>query len=98
MKFFRLMSTMASIKEAKGALREATIKKLTNVSAEERKIQSEIVKEKLFELPVFKNSKNISVYLSLDTEINTEAIIAKIFEDGKKCFVPRYVDFGNLNI
>lgn len=41
------MSTMASIKEAKGALREATVKKLTNVSAEERKIQSEIVKEKV---------------------------------------------------
>lgn len=44
----------------------------------------------LFSLPKFKEAKNISVFLSMDSEINTEPIVRKIFEEGKQCFVPRW--------
>lgn len=43
----------------------------------------------LFGLSQFQDAKHVSIFLSLDTEVNTEPIVRKIFEDGKRCFVPR---------
>lgn len=43
----------------------------------------------LFSLQAFKEARNVSVFLSLDTEIDTEPIVRRIFENQKKCFVPR---------
>ncbi|CAH0550305.1 unnamed protein product [Brassicogethes aeneus] len=77
-------------KTAKTLLRKEIAEKLKGISAEERNRQSEIVQEKLFSLPEFKSSKRVSVFLSMDTEINTEPIVRKLFDDGKECFVPRY--------
>ncbi|CAH1185630.1 unnamed protein product [Phyllotreta striolata] len=91
---FRSIFTMSNIKEIKAAVRDEISKKVANLSAEERNRQSEIVKRKLFDLPAFKNAKHVSIYLSLDTEINTEPILRKLFEDGKRCFVPRYRKAG----
>lgn len=105
--FLQMIGKMASA--AKGLLRKEIAKKLELIPIEERKCQSEIVKEKvpmirylfnrtalfvsvvfqLFNLPEFQKSKRVSVFLSLDTEIDTEPIVRKIFEDGKECFVPR---------
>ncbi|XP_019874396.1 5-formyltetrahydrofolate cyclo-ligase isoform X2 [Aethina tumida] len=87
-----MIGKMASA--AKGLLRKEIAKKLELIPIEERKRQSEIVKEKLFNLPEFQKSKRVSVFLSLDTEIDTEPIVRKIFEDGKECFVPRYSKAG----
>nr|CAH7719944.1 unnamed protein product [Callosobruchus chinensis] len=44
----------------------------------------------LFNLNQYRNAKTVSVFLSMDTEIDTEPIVRRIFEDGKQCFVPRY--------
>ncbi|CAH1164208.1 unnamed protein product [Phaedon cochleariae] len=81
---------MSTVKLAKAALRTEIEKKLARMTAEERKKQSEAIQKKLLNLPQYKNAKNISVYLSLDSEVNTKPILERIFEDGKCCFVPRY--------
>ncbi|XP_018572803.1 5-formyltetrahydrofolate cyclo-ligase isoform X2 [Anoplophora glabripennis] len=85
---------MSAVKVAKAALRTEIEKKLALLSPEERRRQSKIVVEKLFSLPKFKEAKNVSVYLSMDNEIDTEPIVRKLFEQGKGCFVPRYRKAG----
>ncbi|KAG5890636.1 hypothetical protein JTB14_034926 [Gonioctena quinquepunctata] len=87
----RLTFKMGSaVKITKAVLRKEIEGKIALIPIEEKQRQSEIVKNKVFKLPQFRNANNISIYLSLDTEINTESIVRRIFEDGKKCFVPRY--------
>lgn len=38
----------------------------------------------------YQNSKRISIFLSMQDEIETEEIIKDIFKQGKICFIPRY--------
>ncbi|KAL6055551.1 hypothetical protein STEG23_020533, partial [Scotinomys teguina] len=38
----------------------------------------------------YQNSKRISIFLSMQDEIDTEEIIKDIFKQGKICFIPRY--------
>uniref|UniRef100_A0A8D2IF30 5-formyltetrahydrofolate cyclo-ligase n=1 Tax=Urocitellus parryii TaxID=9999 RepID=A0A8D2IF30_UROPR len=38
----------------------------------------------------YQNSKRISIFLSMQDEIETEEIIKDIFQQGKICFIPRY--------
>lgn len=38
----------------------------------------------------FQYSKRISVYLSRDIEVDTQAVLENIFSSGKECFIPRY--------
>lgn len=84
------MPATQSIQVAKVALRKSMQKKLTALSQEEKKLQSENVITKLFALPLLQKSKRISVYLSTEDEISTEPILKYIFENKKSCFVPRY--------
>ncbi|XP_073917586.1 5-formyltetrahydrofolate cyclo-ligase isoform X4 [Castor canadensis] len=38
----------------------------------------------------YQNSKRISIFLSMQDEIETEEIIKDIFQQGKTCFIPQY--------
>nr|XP_044619590.1 5-formyltetrahydrofolate cyclo-ligase isoform X3 [Equus asinus] len=38
----------------------------------------------------YQKSKRISIFLSMQDEIETEEIIRDIFQQGKTCFIPRY--------
>ncbi|MBW02402.1 5-formyltetrahydrofolate cyclo-ligase, partial [Eschrichtius robustus] len=38
----------------------------------------------------YQKSKRISIFLSMQDEIETEEIIKDIFQQGKTCFIPRY--------
>lgn len=104
---------MSAIKLAKKAVRQEIDNKIGSISKEDRKIQSEVIRNKvllqdkidwniirsihlryllflqLFKLEEFTESQNVSIFLSLDTEVDTEPIVRKLFETGKKCFVPR---------
>ncbi|XP_056632823.1 5-formyltetrahydrofolate cyclo-ligase isoform X2 [Diorhabda sublineata] len=86
----RLMSTMDAIKTTKAIVRKRMEEKLASLSLQEKQKQSKIVREKLFQLDAFKNSKNVSIFLSMNSEIDTEPIVRKIFDSNKRCFVPRY--------
>jgi len=84
------MSNKAEIQEAKRQLRSHIAQVLSNLSAKEKKRQSDIVVEKVLKHPVFLKSQRISIYLSTADEVDTEPIIKKIFELNKNCYVPRY--------
>ncbi|KAF0876240.1 MTHFS ligase, partial [Crocuta crocuta] len=43
----------------------------------------------------YQKSKRISVFLSMQDEVETEEIIRDIFRQGKACFIPRYGSQGS---
>ncbi|XP_076268064.1 5-formyltetrahydrofolate cyclo-ligase-like [Rhynchophorus ferrugineus] len=81
-------------KEAKSALRVKIADALAVLTTEEKKRQSKIVFDKLLNLPIFASSKRISIFLSMDGEIDTEPMVRKIFEQEQECFIPRYSKAG----
>ena len=45
--------------------------------------------ENIINSDLYKNASSIFVYLSMDNEIDTRALIKKSFKDGKKVYVPK---------
>lgn len=66
----------------KSAIRKEIKQKIKLLSSDEKARQSEIVCKKILNSKIYKDSKNISVFLSLPSEINTSLIIKDIL-DGK---------------
>ncbi|OBZ85650.1 5-formyltetrahydrofolate cyclo-ligase [Choanephora cucurbitarum] len=74
----------------KKQLRKDMAKKLKELSAAEIQNQSHLVFKRLQQLDHFKNSKNISVYISMPSgEIMTKDIIRYILNSDKRCYIPR---------
>nr|XP_048301473.1 5-formyltetrahydrofolate cyclo-ligase isoform X3 [Myodes glareolus] len=75
---------------AKRSLRAELKQRLRALSAEERLRQSHLLTQKVIAHSQYQNSKRISIFLSMQDEIETEEIIKDIFKQGKICFIPRY--------
>ncbi|KAI8887890.1 5-formyltetrahydrofolate cyclo-ligase [Backusella circina FSU 941] len=74
----------------KRQLRKDMAVKLEQITATELNRQSEQVFQKLQQLDQFKQSKNVSVYISMPTcEIITNSIIQYILQSDKACYIPR---------
>ena len=79
--------TIISLKKQ---LRKDMTARLELLSTSELKKQSKSVQQKLQEMDVFRNSKNISIYISMPTcEIMTTDIIRGLLNSDKNCFIPR---------
>ncbi|KAF9307256.1 hypothetical protein BGZ74_008144 [Mortierella antarctica] len=63
--------------------------RLAALSKDEINRQSAIVTEKLVTSKAFKESQNISVYISMHGEICTTEIIRIVLDQNKSCYVPR---------
>ncbi|XP_068415241.1 5-formyltetrahydrofolate cyclo-ligase isoform X7 [Eschrichtius robustus] len=80
----------AAVSSAKRSLRAELKRRLRALSAEERLRQSRLLAQKVFTHSQYQKSKRISIFLSMQDEIETEEIIKDIFQQGKTCFIPRY--------
>ncbi|XP_047396079.1 5-formyltetrahydrofolate cyclo-ligase isoform X3 [Sciurus carolinensis] len=80
----------AAVSGAKRSLRAELKQRLRAISAEERLRQSRLLTQKVMAHNQYRNSKRISIFLSMQDEIETEEIIKDIFQQGKICFIPRY--------
>ncbi|KAF9177923.1 hypothetical protein BGZ50_008241, partial [Haplosporangium sp. Z 11] len=78
-----------ALRALKNTIRKDMRRKLAAISPEEIQRQSAIVTEKLLGMPVFKESQNVSVFISMHGEICTRDIIKTLLEQKKSCFVPR---------
>ncbi|MCL4123468.1 UNVERIFIED_CONTAM: hypothetical protein GTU68_027672 [Idotea baltica] len=87
---------MNILKTAKNTFRKEMKQQLSLMSIEDKRIQSEAVTKKLLALPEYRNSKRISVYLSMQDEIQTENILKHVFNTNKACFIPRYDSSSNF--
>ncbi|KAM7048282.1 5-formyltetrahydrofolate cyclo-ligase-like isoform 2-T2 [Molossus nigricans] len=85
----------AAVSAAKRSLRTELKQRLRAISAEERLRQSRLLTQKVITHSQYQKSKRISIFLSMQDEIETEEIIKDIFQQGKTCFVPRYRSQSN---
>ncbi|KAM9585723.1 5-formyltetrahydrofolate cyclo-ligase isoform 1-T1 [Trichechus inunguis] len=80
----------AAVRSAKQNLRAKLKQRLQAMSAEERLRQSLLLTQKVISHSQYQKSKRVSIFLSMQDEIETEEIIKDIFQQGKTCFIPQY--------
>lgn len=62
--------------------------RLLSQNKEEKREKDSIIKEKLSSLPEFKEAKTVGFYVSLASEVDTEALIDEALRAGKTVVVP----------
>ncbi|MDF2606171.1 MAG: 5-formyltetrahydrofolate cyclo-ligase [Bacillales bacterium] len=72
----------------KNELRSFILNELKNLSRDFKNHNTKIIHSKLFATEIWCNSKNISITLSTELEIDTYAIIRKAWDQGKSVSVP----------
>ncbi|XP_007950010.1 5-formyltetrahydrofolate cyclo-ligase [Orycteropus afer afer] len=80
----------AAVSGAKRSLRAELKQRLQAMSTQERLRQSCLLTQKVIAHSQYQKSKRISIFLSMQDEIETEEIIKDIFQRGKTCFIPQY--------
>lgn len=73
---------------AKQNLRKEFLEKRNNQSIEEIETKSQKIKEKLFSISEFKNSKLIAFYAAFGSEVQTGEMISSALGDGKRIALP----------
>ena len=80
---------MNEISNKKKQIRREKLKIRREMTIEEKSNYDKIIKDKFFESSFYKESENIFIYISYDSEINTKDIIMRAIKEGKKIYVPR---------
>lgn len=73
----------------KKILRKEILDKRKNIDKVEKEKMDRKILDKFYESKYYKEAKNIFIYISYDTEINTIEIINKCLKENKKIYVPR---------
>ena len=73
----------------KKTLRKELLTKRKNIDVIEKEEMDKKILNKFYESKYYRESKNIFIYISYDSEINTKEIINKSLIDNKKIYVPR---------
>uniref|UniRef100_A0A452SIT3 5-formyltetrahydrofolate cyclo-ligase n=3 Tax=Ursus americanus TaxID=9643 RepID=A0A452SIT3_URSAM len=84
------MASAVAVSSAKRSLRAELKQRLRAMSAEERLRQSRLLAQKVMAHSQYQKSRRISIFLSMQDEVETKEIIQDIFQQGKTCFIPRY--------
>ena len=75
----------------KNTLRSEMIKKRKNMSSEDANIYSKEIINTLINMDIFKNSKNIMLYLSFKNEVDTFRLVEICLKSNKRVIVPHCV-------
>lgn len=79
---------MEFIKNKKN-LRKDILEKRDNISIDEKEKMDRRILDRFYESRYYKESKNIFIYVSFGSEINTREIIEKSVKEEKKIYIPR---------
>ena len=82
----------------KQTLKQQILEKRTSLSREEIKEKSNKIKNNLFSLKEFNEAKNIMLYISFNTESDTQKIIRELLNKKEKIIVVPYVIKGDLRL
>ena len=73
----------------KEKLRKEILTKRKNIDIVEKEKMDKKILDEFYENKYYREAKNIFIYISYDSEINTKGIINKALMDNKKIYVPR---------
>lgn len=79
----------AGQREAKRALREEIANRITLLSEREREAAAKLVAERVRSLDVWREGRDLLVYLSMSDELSTAPVIAAARDDGLTVWAPR---------
>ncbi|KAJ1659332.1 hypothetical protein IWQ61_001575 [Dispira simplex] len=77
------------LRAIKATLRKDLRTRLAQVTHQSIQRQSAVVTAQVLTLPQYEQATNVCVYINMDAEITTRAIIQDIFAKHKRCFIPR---------
>ncbi|KAJ1650522.1 hypothetical protein IWQ61_008700 [Dispira simplex] len=77
------------LRAIKTTLRKDLRTRLAQVTHQSIQRQSAVVTAQVLTLPQYEQATNVCVYINMDAEITTRAIIQDIFAKHKRCFIPR---------
>lgn len=73
----------------KSSLREKLLEKRNNIKPEKRKEKEALIMNRLFEMPEFKQAKNILFYASFKGEADTLSLLRHAIKAGKRIVLPK---------
>ena len=73
----------------KKSLRKEILAKRNIMDAIEKEEKDRKILDEFYESNYYREAKNIFIYISYDSEVNTKGIIKKALRDNKKIYVPR---------
>lgn len=79
----------------KNPIRHQFLEKRDSLTEKERHEKSVEIKNRLYSLPEFKSAKNILFYVSLNSEVDTKAIIKEQLSKKEKKIIIPYVEKNN---
>ncbi len=79
----------------KDSIRKEILAMRNSLSSDEIKQKSRLITEKLLSLKMYKKAENILIYVSMGSEVQTDEIIEKALEEGKRVFCPKCTDTTN---
>lgn len=80
---------MDDISNKKKEIRKDILKVRRNMDIDKKNSYDRLIEDSFFKSRFYKDAKNIFIYISYDSEINTKNIINRAIKDGKNIFVPR---------
>lgn len=75
--------------DKKNIIRKEILTKRKNIDIVEKENMDKEIADRFYRSKYYKQAKNIFIYISYDSEINTKVIIDKALKDNKKIYVPR---------
>ncbi|CCH42547.1 5-formyltetrahydrofolate cyclo-ligase [Wickerhamomyces ciferrii] len=88
---------MSSIKASKQLLRKDVMSKLNSLPYQDIIDQSIESLNVLQRLNIFQKSQNVGIFMSMDTEIQTQLIIKESFDLGKNVYLPHIANINKLD-
>jgi len=76
-------------KEEKKKLRNIVLDKRNSIDNNRKEEMDREIFNKIINLDLYKEAKNIFIYLSFGSEIDTKPIIDRALEDGKEVYIPK---------
>lgn len=75
-------------------LRKEYIIKRNNIN--NKSIKSNKIFNKIIKLPIYKKSRVIAIYYSMESEVDTTRLIRYMLDDKKEVYLPRVLDNNNM--
>jgi 5-formyltetrahydrofolate cyclo-ligase len=83
------------INQNKSVLRKKILKKRNKLSEKKREKYSEKIAKIIFNEQTYQEAIYVLLFLSFGTEVNTDIILNKALQDGKKVYAPRIINYNN---